>query len=83
MVTRHGDERARLDHGDILVERGFEHHAAEARIGEHRLDDDETGDEIIQLQQDDGERRDQRVAQRMLGDDVAGSGMPLSMAVRM
>src|SRR5205814_9983161 len=49
-----GHERAGLDQRDVLEERGLEHHAAEARIGEHRLDHDHAGHQVVDLQHDHG-----------------------------
>src|SRR5690242_13002469 len=48
-LRRHGDEDrehgACLDHGDILVEGGVQHHPPESRISDHRLDHHDAGDE--------------------------------------
>ena len=61
-TATHGDQAAGLDGRDILEETGLQHQAAEARIGEHGLDHDHAGDQVVDLQQDHRERRDQGVA---------------------
>ena len=55
---------------------------AEAAVVEQRLDDDDAGQQPRELQHDDGERRDQRVAERVLDARSPRKLRPFSRAVR-
>ncbi len=56
---------------DVVVAGRLDQRPAEALVVEHRLDDDDAGQQPGELQHDDRERRDQRVAQRVLDHDAA------------
>ena len=55
---------------------------ADARPGEDRLGQNGTGEQVADLQADDGDHRDQRIAQRMDADDAGAGDRPLARAVR-
>src|SRR5262249_11747096 len=58
------------DQRDVLVERGLEHHPTEARISKHALHDDDARHQIIDLQQNDGDRIDHGIAQCVTEHDL-------------
>src|SRR6056297_536883 len=55
---------------DVVVARRLHQRPPEALVVEERLDDDDAVQEPRKLEHDDRERRDERVPERMLHDDV-------------
>ena len=83
-VDEEGDEDHRedqqhhhaLDHDQVALADRLEHQPAEAGQEEDVLDDDRAGEQEGELQPDDGQHRDQRVAERVPAQRLA-AGQPL------
>ena len=83
-VDQEGDEDHRgdqqhhhaLDHDQVALADRLEHQPPEAGQEEHVLDDDGAGEQERELQPDDGQHRDQRVAQRVPPQRLAAASGP-------
>ena len=56
------DERQALDHRVVAREDAVDHQPSDARHGEHALGDDGAAEQLADMEADEGDRRDQRVA---------------------
>jgi hypothetical protein len=71
-----------LQQGDIIIQGSFQDQGPEPFVGKEKLNNDNPGQQPVDLQHDDRKWRDQGIAQCMLDDDLL-YGNPLSTAVRM
>ena len=72
-----------LHDGEILLEHRLHQQAADAGAGEHGLRHHRAADQQRELDAEQRQRRNERVAHRVLGDDAHVTVRPLARAVRM
>src|SRR5439155_17769806 len=68
-ITRRGEKDDALDHWIVLREDRVDGQLSDPLSREDGLDDDAAGDELSELEPDDGDDRDERVAHRVPADD--------------
>ena len=79
MTSDHGDDQQHdhaLHHDEVALADRLEDQAAEAGQEEDVLDDDRAGEQEGELQPDDGQDRDQRVAERVPAQRLAAASAP-------
>src|SRR5690606_31727905 len=68
---QHRNQRTAEQQVNVVVARRLDQRVAEALVAEHDLDDHDAGQQPRKLQHDDGKRRDECIAQRVLDHDGA------------